>query len=95
MRNADIAEFIANHGVDLSWQDSFYQWMHENPELSLQEEQTAKHITARLAQMDCEVTTGIGGYGVTAVFRNPSSEATSADEPTVLMRADFDALPVQ
>ena len=32
---ANIAEFISNHGVDLSWQDSFYQWMHENPELSL------------------------------------------------------------
>ena len=93
MRNADIAEFISNHGVDLSWQDSFYQWMHENPELSLQEEQTAKHIIARLAQMDCEVTTGIGGHGVTAVFRNPSG--AGADEPTVLMRADFDALPVQ
>lgn len=92
---ANIAEFISNHGVDLSWQDSFYQWMHENPELSLQEEQTAKHITARLAQMDCEVTTGIGGHGITAVFRNPGSAEIKADEPTVLMRADFDALPVQ
>ena len=92
---ANIAEFISNHGVDLSWQDSFYQWMHENPELSLQEEQTAKHITARLAQMDCEVTTGIGGHGITAVFRNPGSAEINADEPTVLMRADFDALPVQ
>ena len=87
MSTPDIAEFVENHGVDLSWVDSFYTWMHENPELSEQEEQTAAHIQSRLAQLDCEVTTGIGGHGITAVWRN-------GDGPTVLYRADFDALPV-
>ncbi|HJC86327.1 MAG TPA: amidohydrolase [Candidatus Corynebacterium faecigallinarum] len=87
MSTPDIAEFVENHGVDLSWVDSFYTWMHENPELSEQEEQTAAHIQSRLAQLDCEVTTGIGGHGITAVWRN-------GDGPAVLYRADFDALPV-
>jgi metal-dependent amidase/aminoacylase/carboxypeptidase family protein len=36
----------------------------------------------------CEVTERIGGYGVAAVLRNGAG-------PTVLIRADMDALPVQ
>lgn len=83
----DIAEFIASPEVDLSWTDSFYMWMHEHPELSEQEEQTAQHILSRLVTMDCEVTRDIGGHGITAVWRN-------GEGPTVLFRADFDALPV-
>lgn len=83
----DIAEFIDAPGVDQSWTDSFYTWMHEHPELSEHEEQTAKHILSRLATMDCEVTHDIGGHGITAVWRN-------GEGPTVLYRADFDALPV-
>lgn len=83
----DIAEFIASPGVDQSWTDSFYTWMHEHPELSEHEEHTAAHILSRLSTMDCEVTRGIGGHGITAVWRN-------GDGPTVLYRADIDALPV-
>ncbi|MBC2680858.1 amidohydrolase [Corynebacterium sp. 4HC-13] len=83
-----IAEFVKNHGVDLDWVDPFYKWMHENPELSREEVETAAHVKKRLDQMDCEVTTDIGGHGITAVFRN-------GEGPTILMRADFDALPVQ
>lgn len=86
-READIAEFIAAPGVDQSWTDSFYTWMHEHPELSEHEERTAGHILSRLALMDCDVTHDIGGHGITAVWRN-------GDGPTVLYRADFDALPV-
>lgn len=84
----DISQFIHNHGVDLSWQDDFYTWMHQHPELSGEEEHTAQHILQRLSVMDCEVTSSIGGYGITAVFHNGPG-------PVVLMRADFDALPVQ
>ena len=55
MSTPDIAEFVENHGVDLSWVDSFYTWMHENPELSEQEEQTAAHIQSRLARYKNEI----------------------------------------
>ncbi|RAV33548.1 amidohydrolase [Corynebacterium heidelbergense] len=73
--------------VGLEWVEEFREWMHAHPELSGAEENTAAAIAEKLAQFDCEVTTGIGGHGITAVFRN-------GEGPTVLMRADFDALPV-
>lgn len=96
---SSIATFVNDHGVDLDWQQEFYRWMHQHPELSLQEEKTAAFIADKLKDFDCEVTTGIGGHGIVAVFNNPadgqSGTASSADdEPTILMRADFDALPV-
>lgn len=87
MTTPDIARFVDTHGVDLSWADEFYTRMHRHPELSEHEEQTAAHILSRLRRLGAEVTSGIGGHGITAVWRN-------GDGPTVLYRADFDALPV-
>ena len=86
--SADIADFIRTSLPDLAWTREFYEWLHAHPELSLQEEKTAEFILDKLSAFDCDVTSGIGGHGITAVFRN-------GDGPTVLMRADFDALPVQ
>ena len=83
----DIADFLARKLPDLSWTRQFYEWMHQHPELSLEEEKTAEFIHAKLKEFDCDITTGIGGYGITAVFDNGPG-------PTILMRADFDALPV-
>ena len=85
---SDIATFATDHGVDLDWLDDAYTWLHEHPELSGEEEKTAARLLEWLDRFDCEVTSGIGGHGITAVWRN-------GDGPTVLMRADFDALPVQ
>mgnify|MGYP002722552505 CR=1 FL=1 len=82
-----VAEIIAHHGTDLDWTQEFYEWMHANPELSREEARTAAAIAEQLQRFDCDVTTNIGGHGLTAVFRN-------GDGPVVLMRADFDALPV-
>lgn len=72
---------------DLSWQRDVYEWMHRHPELSTQEARTAQRIRAELERFDCEVVSPIGGHGIVAIFRNGNG-------PTVLMRADFDALPV-
>ncbi|MDK6302724.1 amidohydrolase [Corynebacterium sp. UMB9976] len=87
-----VAELInslgSGPGSDLGWTQEFYEWMHAHPELSLQEEHTAHAIAEKLAHFDCEVTTGIGGHGIVAIFRN-------GEGPTALMRADFDALPVR
>lgn len=83
-----ISQLLASHSADLDWQREFYEDLHRHPELSHHEERTASKIEAKLAEFDCELVTGIGGYGMAAIFR-------SHDEgPTVLMRADFDALPV-
>ena len=64
-----------------------YWWFHENPELSYQEEETAKYIAASWKKAGLEVTTGVGGHGVVALLKNGSG-------PTLMLRTDLDALPV-
>lgn len=82
-----IADILGTYTVDPAWQRSFYEWMHSNPELSFQEEQTHARIRAELDRFDCNVIAPIGKFGICAVF-------TNGDGPTVLYRADFDGLPV-
>jgi amidohydrolase len=67
---------------------TLYEELHQNPELSEQEVQTAEKVATRLRAIGFEVTTGIGGHGVVGVLRNGSG-------PTVLLRADLDGLPVE
>ncbi|MFI5086275.1 MAG: amidohydrolase [Actinomycetales bacterium] len=71
-----------------SWQEDFYRDLHQHPELSHQEHATAEKVAARLRQFGFQVHTGVGGTGVVGVLRN-------GDGPTVLLRADMDALPVR
>lgn len=65
-----------------------YRDLHHNPELSFQETRTAGIVAARLSAMGYDVTPGVGGTGVVGVLRH-------GDGPTVLLRADMDALPVE
>ena len=84
-----------------------YLWLHANPELSLKEVESSALMAAELEALGFEVTTGlgdayikqkamaeqgvirdeVGGYGVVGVFEN-------GDGPTVMIRADMDALPL-
>ena len=64
-----------------------YKDIHAHPELSMQEERTAGIAADRLRAAGFEVTTGLGKTGVVGLLRN-------GDGPTVMMRADMDALPV-
>jgi len=70
------------------WQEDFYRQLHEHPELSRQEHHTAAEVANRLGSFGFQVHQGIGGTGVVAVLHNGNG-------PTVLLRADMDALPVQ
>ena len=70
------------------WQEDFYRHLHQHPELSHQEQQTAAAVAERLRGSGYEVTEGIGGTGVVGILRN-------GDGPSVLLRADMDALPVR
>ncbi|MFP5347312.1 MAG: amidohydrolase [Actinomycetes bacterium] len=70
------------------WQEDFYRHLHENPELSHQEQQTAAAVAERLRGFGYEVHEHVGGTGVVGVLRN-------GDGPSVLLRADMDALPVR
>ena len=66
----------------------FYKDVHSHPELSMQETRTAKLAADRLRAAGYEVTTGVGKTGVVGLLRN-------GDGPTVMLRADMDALPVE
>jgi len=68
--------------------EKLYVDLHQAPELSLHEEKTAVRLVAEIKPLGYEVTAGVGGHGVVAVLRNGSG-------PTVLLRTDTDALPVE
>ncbi|HJW13935.1 MAG TPA: amidohydrolase, partial [Thermoanaerobaculia bacterium] len=68
--------------------EKFYIDLHRTPELSRHEEKTAAKVSARLKALGYEVTTGVGGTGVVAILKNGAG-------PTVLVRTDLDALPVE
>ncbi|MDE2006726.1 MAG: amidohydrolase [Rhodospirillales bacterium] len=73
--------------ADLARLESIYRDLHAHPELSTQESRTASIAAAWLREHGFETTEGIGGTGVVGLLRN-------GDGPTVLLRADMDALPV-
>jgi len=67
---------------------ALYLDLHQNPELSSHETQTAAKLAARLRSLDYEVTEHVGGTGVVAVLKNGAG-------PTVMLRTELDALPVE
>lgn len=69
---------------------AFRQELHRYPEVSREEAGTAKRIMRALAALQPDqVVTGLGGHGVAAVFIG------AADGPTVMFRAELDALPIE
>ena len=64
-----------------------YTDIHAHPELSMQETRTAGVAADRLRAAGFDVTTRVGKTGVVGVLRN-------GDGPTIMLRADMDALPV-
>jgi len=64
-----------------------YERIHANPELSLEEKQTAAYVATALERAGFRVQRRIGGYGVAGVLSN-------GEGPTLLIRGDMDALPV-
>ncbi|HVS80373.1 MAG TPA: amidohydrolase, partial [Pyrinomonadaceae bacterium] len=85
MVDREIAQLVAT-----------YKMLHAAPELSHHEEKTSAFFAAQLRALGFTVTEHIGkfsvpewkGYGVVAVMKN-------GDGPTVLVRTDLDALPVE
>lgn len=65
-----------------------YVDLHQNPELSSHETQTAAKLAARLRSLGYEVTEKVGGTGVVAILKNGAG-------PTVMLRTELDALPVE
>src|SRR5699024_6032976 len=67
---------------------SIFKDLHQNPELGFEETKTAKFVADELRSFGYKVTENIGKTGIAAVLKNGSG-------PTVMYRADMDALPVQ
>ena len=66
---------------------ALYRDLHAHPELSMEEVKTSAKLAAEAKKLGFDVTTGVGKTGVVAVMRNGPG-------PTLLLRADMDALPV-
>ncbi len=73
---------------DYAYLEDLYLYLHRNPELSYQEQKTMKRIAAELGGLGFEVTENVGGFGLVGVMEN-------GEGPTVLIRTDLDALPLQ
>src|SRR5437660_3665640 len=67
---------------------ALYVDVHQNPELSGHETQTAEKLVSRLRTLGYEVTEHVGGNGVVAILKNGPG-------PTVMLRTELDALPVE
>ena len=68
--------------------EALYVDLHQHPELAFAETRTAGELTRRLEVSGYAVHTGLGRTGVLGVLRNGAG-------PTVMLRADIDALPVE
>lgn len=80
----------ASKEVDAVFADSraLYLDLHQNPELSSHETQTAAKLASRLRAAGYTVTEHVGGTGIVAVLKNGTG-------PTIMLRTELDALPVE
>jgi len=67
---------------------ALYLDLHQNPELSTHEIQTAAKLAGRLRSLGYDVTEHVGGTGIVAILKNGAG-------PTVMLRTELDALPVE
>lgn len=67
---------------------ALYLDLHQNPELSSHETQTAVKLAARLRSAGYDVTEHVGGTGIVAILKNGSG-------PIIMLRTELDALPVE
>ncbi len=83
-----VDEILAGYDGLQAAQEAFYKDLHEHPELSHQEHRTAQRVAGQLQDYGFTVQTGIGGTGVVGTLANGAG-------PTVLLRAELDALPIR
>jgi hippurate hydrolase len=85
-----LAQLPASKEVEAVYPDAhaLYVDIHEHPELSSHETQTAAKLASRLRGLGYEVTEHVGGTGIVAILRNGAG-------PTVMLRTELDALPVE
>src|ERR1700720_989917 len=88
MTETKPSEILASLATLLPELEAVYKDIHAHPELSMQENRTAGIAANHLKAAGLEVTSGVGKTGVVGILRN-------GDGPTVMLRADMDALPIK
>jgi amidohydrolase len=79
LTNQDIADLVA-----------FRRELHRFPEISNEEEETARRVVDFVRETGpSEILTGLGGHGVAAVYDS------GVEGRTLLFRAELDALPIE
>ena len=81
-------EILAHLRQMLPKLEAVYKDVHAHPELSMQEKRTAGIAAKHLRGNGFKVTSGVGKTGVVGILHN-------GDGPTVMLRADMDALPIK
>src|SRR5260370_14954415 len=84
------AEAPASKEVEAVYPEAhaLYLDIHQNPELSSHEVQTAAKLAGRLRGLGYGVTEHVGGTGIVAILKNGAG-------PTAMLRTELDALPVE
>jgi hippurate hydrolase len=92
---SSAADLAASASRQLPALTETYKHLHENPELSKHETQTAAYVAAEWKKLGYTVTEHVGKYedgapaeGVVGILKNGAG-------PTVLLRTELDALPVE
>lgn len=87
---AAFAQSPASREVDSVFPEAktFYLDLHQSPELSSHETQTAAKLATRLRAAGYDVTEHVGGTGIVAILKNGAG-------PTIMLRTELDALPVE
>ncbi|MFD2116930.1 M20 metallopeptidase family protein [Paenibacillus yanchengensis] len=81
-----VQQFLAQHFPKIvEWR----RYLHQYPEISFQEKQTALWIEQQLQQIGCEVERNEEGYGLVVTIH------AERPGPFIALRADIDALPIQ
>src|SRR6202165_4572385 len=88
VKSSPSEPIFANLDGLLAELETIYKDIHSHPELSMQEERTAGVAADHLRAAGFEFTAGVGKTGVVGLLRN-------GEGPTVMLRADMDALPVE
>jgi len=81
---------LRHHALELSSSlIALRRELHEHPELSHEESETASRVTRELQRLDIPYRAGVGGHGIIAELKG------AKPGPIIALRADMDALPIQ
>jgi amidohydrolase len=83
-----MADFLSEAQSQFEYTQALRRDFHAHPELGFHEVRTARIVARELTALGLEMHTGVAGTGVVALIEG------ATPGPTILVRADMDALPI-